>query len=162
MKYITILLVAAVFALTACKDKSGDHGHSHGDGHGHGHDEKHDNGHEHDDGHAGHDHGPNDGELKPIGSVGQLEYKLDESAGTMILYVLDKDGKTPVKISKAPQVTAKVKGKRVAIDFKSDSMPSSKFTLKHDVLKAHTDLNILLTIDGNDVPFNVPIPHAHH
>ena len=158
MKYLIILIVAGAFSLTACKDKGGDHKHAKGDGQEH--EQKHE---DHDeDNHEGHVHGPNGGELKDIGSVGKLEYILDESAGTMALYILDKDGKNPVKISKAPQVIAKINGKRVAVDFKSDSIPSSKFTLKHDVLEAHVDLSILLSIDCNDVPFNVPIPHVHH
>ena len=154
MKYIILLLVTVVFTLTACKDKAVNHDHEKGDVHDHGEHEGH--------GHDGHEHGPNGGELKSIGSVGKLEYILDESTGTMTLHILDKDGKTPLKISKAPQVIAKVDGKRKAVEFKADSTPSSKFTLQHDVLKAHMDLNILLNIDGNETPFNVPIPHVHH
>ena len=158
MKYLIILLATAALTLTSCKEESGSDVHAHDDNHGdHGHANDND-----DDGHAGHEHGPNGGELKSIGSIGKLEYKLDESAGTMVLFILDKDAKKSVEITKAPQLVAKINGKRVAVDFESDSTPSSKFIMKHDVLKAHTDLNILLTVDGNDVPFNIPIPHMHH
>ena len=156
MKFMTILSVAVFIFLAGCKEKVEGQKNGKVDGHEHEHGEH--DGHNHD----GHEHGPNGGELKNIGSIGKLEYILDESAGTMILHIFDKDGKTPVKISKTPQVIAKIDGKRKAVEFKSDSKPSSKFTLQDELLKAHMDLNILLTIDGTSTPFNIPIPHVHH
>ena len=173
---MSVLLTAALFALSSC-DKDG-HTHAHGDhdhshdnpahgekGHVHGENCDHDHGpspNAHKEGHQVHDHGPNGGELKDISSVGKLEYLLDEKEGTMTLHILGTDGKTPVKISKAPQVIVVANGNRAAFEFKADSTPSSTFKLTHDVFKAHMDVNILLSLDGNPAPFNIPIPHVHH
>jgi hypothetical protein len=174
MKYITIILIALTFVMTSCKDDHAGHdhaGHSHDNpahgekGHVHGEGCDHDHGdspNAHPAGHEGHVHGPNGGELKDISSVGKLEYILDEKVGTMTLHILGTDAKTPVKVTKAPQVIVIANGNRAAFPFTSEKSPSSKFTLTHDVFKAHMDVVILINLDGNATPFNVPIPHVHH
>ena len=181
MKLLVILLVIGLATLTSCDKDDGnanDHGHSHGHGHSHSHGHSHGHGHSHSHGEGGHVHaespnahpeghktaveGPNGGELKDISSIGKLEYILDEKKGTMTVHILATDAKSPVQVSKAPEVIAIVDKQRVSADFKAEKMPSSTFTLTHDIFKKHIDVNVRVYLEGSKEPFLIPIPHQAH
>lgn len=109
----------------------------------------------------GHQHGPNGGELKEIGSVGFIEYFIDEKQSSMTIYLHDKDGKTPLKVTQPPLVMGKLRTNRISEPFAADSLPNNKFQLTHAIFSAHVHLFVAVTLDGSNEPISIPFPHHH-
>ncbi len=112
-------------------------------------------------GHA--EEGPNGGHLLEVGShVAHLEILHDEDAGTLTLHVLGPDGKTPLPISKPPQLKLSTDSGPRVIATKPQGRTGSKasvFAVTDAALKSEPEGRITLEIGGK--VYNPELEHDH-
>lgn len=123
---------------------------------------------------ADHDHdhgkdvkGPHGGMVHELGDAGDTHVEVlhDKGAGTLSIYLLAKDMKTPVSIKEAPKINLKSKKGNEQIDMKpiaSEEGKASQFSGTHDELKdGHLSGRISITMDDGK-KFNVKLDtHGH-
>lgn len=110
-----------------------------------------------------HEHGPHGGDLLEVGDhVAHIEFIHNEEMGKVTLYILGKDGKTPLAIEGTPMLNLKYKDaqkqlKTVAMNTTENK--SSHFEVTDNVLKEEVDGRIAITI--NNTKYNIDIEHHH-
>ncbi|MCW8131965.1 MAG: hypothetical protein KIS92_16585 [Planctomycetota bacterium] len=117
--------------------------------------------------HHDHDHGakgPHGGALQELGDKDDTHAELmhDEKAGKLTLYLIGKDGKTPVAIKDAPKLNLKAKDGNKQIEMKAVDAKegaASQYEATDDALKADPlDGRISITLaDGKK--YNVKLDH---
>jgi len=103
--------------------------------------------------------GPNGGKVVEVGAhLAHLEILHDEKAGTITIYVFDKDIKTPMALAKAPEIKLSTMEGPVVLPTKAVDDKNLSFTVTHDALKAHgPEGRISLELGGK--PYNPALPH---
>lgn len=112
------------------------------------------------EGQDAHAHGPHDGVVEPIGSVGHVEFLHDADAGRVDLYFLAADKKTPAKPDAAPALNLKTEAgpKQVAFE---PADGEGHFRAVDEALKgAHPSGQVVVKMGGKD--HIVMLAHHHH
>ena len=111
--------------------------------------------------------GPHGGHLLPLGSVGQLEVEQDEAAKTMTIWILGKDGKTPMPIAKAPELKLStadgpkvLKSEAVDLARAREDGKSSVYRVTGEELKEH-DLDGRISVEVDGKVYNPTLVHKH-
>ena len=113
------------------------------------------------EGAGGHAHGPHDGMVEPIGSgTGHLEVVHDAKAGSVDLYVLAADKKTPAKPDAAPTINLKTEAGPKQIMCEAADGEGHYRAVDEALKGAHPSGQIVVRMGGKE--YLVMLVHHHH
>ena len=102
---------------------------------------------------------PHGGKIVEVGDhVAHLELKHDEKAGTITVYVLGKDEKTPFPLTKAPEVKLRTQDGPKVLATKAQDDKNTIFSVTDDALKVHGPQG-RISLEINGKPYNPGLPH---
>lgn len=115
--------------------------------------------------HQPHGHvGPNGGFYAELGSDAHLEFKHDQEAGTIHVYMTAMDAKTPFQLQVAPILKLSSADGPLVKTFEPavGSLPSAEFTIKDGALSESHHLKGRLTIEIGDSLYNPDLTIFDH
>ena len=115
-----------------------------------------------DHGHS-HEAGPHGGPILDLGSGGHLEVVHDDEAGSVKLYLLGGDMKSPVAIADTPVMKLTTPtGQKVLTLNAEGELPADTFSLTHDALKTGELMGrITIKIEGKTYNPDLEAAHKH-